>query len=265
MNTAYPTPAAPGVSLWRDCIAPKEHGSWSLAFEPIVLSLLLAFSLPGALFAVVLAAIFFARRPMRIVRVEQRADRRLAAWEALGGCAMIAIAAGSAAAAIGGTAWLVWLVPMALCGGVFAWLDVRGAGREEAAEIAGAAAFALAPAVFAALAGWTRIESAALAILVVGRAVPSVMGVRAFLRAAKTGVRRDAPALVASLVAVAGAAILVEMKVAPFAALLAMIGFAMRAFVLLVVVRPAWRARTVGIVEAVLGIGFVAAMAIVWR
>ena len=96
MNTAYPTPAPSGVSLWRDCIAPKEHGSWSLAFEPIALSLLLAFSVPGALFAVVLAAVFFARRPMRIVRVEQRAERRLAAWEALGACAVIALAAGVA-------------------------------------------------------------------------------------------------------------------------------------------------------------------------
>jgi hypothetical protein len=44
-----------------------------------------------------------------------------------------------------------------------------------------------------------------------------------------------------------------------------MIGFALRTFVLLVVVRPAWRARTVGILEAVLGVMFVAAMAIVWR
>ena len=265
MNTAYPTPASPGVSLWRDCIAPKEHGSWSLAFEPIVLSLLLAFSVPGVLFAVVLAAVFFARRPMRIVRVEQRSDRRLAAWEALGGCAVIAIAAGGAAVALGGTAWIVWLVPMALCGGVFAGFDVRGAGREEAAEIAGAAAFALAPATFAALAGWTTIEGAALALLAVGRAVPSVMCVRAFLRAAKTGVRRDAPALVASVVVVVGAAILVDREVAPFAALVAMIGFAMRAFALLVVVRPEWRARTVGIIEAVLGIVFVAAMALAWR
>ena len=265
MHTVYPTPATPGVSLWRDCMAPKEHGSWSLAFEPIALSLLLAFSVPGALFAVVLIAVFFARRPMRIVRVERRRDRRLAAWEALGGCAVTVIAAGIAAVALGGTAWLMWLVPMALCGGVFAWFDVRGAGREEAAEIAGAAAFALAPAAFAALAGWTRIESVALAILAVGRAVPSVMCVRAFLRAAKTGVPRDAPALVVAVVAVVAAAILFERKVAPLAALLAMIVFATRAFALLVVVRPAWRARTVGIVDAVLGIGFVAVMAVAWR
>ena len=264
MVMVFRAPPTIALSLWRDIISPKEHGSWSLAFEPIVLSLLVAPSAAGTLLAAALAAGFFARRPLRIARVEHRPERRAAAFWALSGCAGIALVAFGGALVQGGIAWLPWLLPLALAGGFFAYFDLRGAGRAAAAEVAGAAAFALAPAAVAALAGWTPLEIVALALVVLGRSVPSVLCVRAFLRAAKTGVRRDGAALVAASVALAVAAVLVAHALAPFFAVVVMVGFTVRAFALLVVIRPAWRARSVGMMEAILGLVFVAGVALAW-
>lgn len=265
MEIAIPTTPRVSVSLWRDTVAPKEHGSWSLAFEPIVLALAVAPSWPGALFGVALAAGFFARRPLRIALRERDGERRVLAWRALGGCSAIAMTCLGGAVVLGGTAWLAWLLPMAIAAGIFSYCDLHGAGREEVAEIAGAGAFALAPAAFAALAGWTPWAALALAVVMLGRAVPAVLCVRAFLRAAKTGVRRDAPALLAAVAAVAVTTVLFDRELAPFAAVVAMVVFAARALALLTFVRPAWRARSVGMIEGVLGLAFIICVAGAWR
>src|SRR5215207_2338795 len=158
MNSLSFVPLQAGsVSLWRDCIAPKEHGSWSLAFEPIALSLLIAPSVPGALLGGAFAAGFFARRPMRIGWADARRDRRRAARAAC----LFCIAAGAlgivGAVGLAGWAWTLWLAPVLVAGMVFAYHDAQGAGREETAEIAGSAAFALAPAAFAIVAGWPAV------------------------------------------------------------------------------------------------------------
>lgn len=166
---------------------------------------------------------------------------------------------------LAGLAWTVWLAPVAIIGGVFAYHDAQGDGREEAAEVAGSAAFALAPAAFAILADWSVANASALALLMVGRSVPSVLFVRAFLRAAKTGVRRDAPALVAAGVALTGAALLYYVGIAPLAAVIAMLVFLLRALIVLAVFRPAWRARRIGMIEVMLGVAFVAGLAVVWH
>jgi len=258
-------PQTASVALWRDCIAPKEHGSWSLAFEPIALSLLVAPSMPGALLAVAFAAGFFARRPMRIGWNERRADRRNAARNAFFLCIAAAGLGFAGVLALAGVAWIVWLAPVALAGGVFAFHDTHGAGREEVAEVAGSAAFALAPAAFAILAGWSFASAGALAVLMVARSVPSVLFVRAFLRATKTGVRRDVPALVAASVALAGAAFLYHRAIAPPFAVVAMMVFLLRALAVLVIFRPEWRARRIGMIEAVLGVAFVVGLAVSWR
>jgi hypothetical protein len=89
--------------------------------------------------------------------------------------------------------------------------------------------------------------------------------VRAFLRATKTGVRRDLPALVTAGVALAGAALLHHRGVVPLFAVMAMLVFFLRALAVLVLVRPKWRASRIGMIEAVLGIGFVVGLAIAWR
>ena len=266
MNSlSFTPPQAPSSSLWRDCIAPKEHGSWSLAFEPIALSLLVAPSLPGGLLALALAAGFFARRPLRMGWNERVTERRAAARRAFFLC-LAALAAGLAGAmGLAGLAWMVWLAPVALMGGIFAYHDAQGAGREEAAEVAGSAAFALAPAAFAILGGWSASSAIALALLMVGRSVPSVLFVRGFLRATKSGVRRDGLALVTAGMALVATAFLHHRGIAPFFAVVGMMVFLGRAFAVLVVFRPGWRARRIGMIEAALGVSYIVGLAVAWR
>lgn len=264
MDTALVSPVRPPVSWWRDTLAPKEHGSWSLAFEPIVLSCLVASSSAGVYLGVALAAGFFARRPLKIAFRDQRPERRMAAMWALGGCAGVALLAFAAVIALAGVDWLVWLCPAAIAGVAFAYFDCRGAGREEAAEVMGAAAFATVPVAFSALAGWPVLSGVALALLVLGRSVPSVLCVRAFIRTAKTGVRRNTPALVTAWLALALTAWLANRGLVPFFAVIAMALYVLRALALLVFVRPAWRARRIGMIEAISGIVFLIGLAVAW-
>lgn len=253
------------VTLWRDCIRPKEHGSWSLAFEPLVLGLLVAPSAPGLLLAGALSAGFFARRPLRLATLERSEAKRSAALRALALCGVLGGVAFVAALALAGTSWLGWLLPVLAAGGVFAYFDARGAGREESAELAGAAAFALTPCAIGVLGGLSAPQAVALGVIMTARAVPSVACVRAFIRAAKTGVRHDALALATSAAALLATAWFVARGVAPWFALAAMAVFAARTAALLVVARPAWRAKTIGMIEAVLGLCFVAGLAASWN
>jgi hypothetical protein len=254
----------PTRDQWRDVALPREHGSWSLALEPLTLGLLAAPSAAGGWFALAVFAGFLARRPLRIAWREQPSSRRDAAASALLICALAALAAVSPAVAERGFGWLAWLVPSTLLGGFFVSRDVRNAGREEAAEIAGAAAFALLAAPMALLGGSTPATALALAVIMTGRAVPTVMTVRAALRSEKTGVRRDFPALFASSVAFAVACGLASFGRCPWSAALALGIVFLRAFALLAYPRPRLRARTIGMIEAALGLGFVILAGTTW-
>jgi hypothetical protein len=260
------TSDAPGpFARWRELVWPREHGSWSLALEPLALGLLVAPSAAGACLALAVLAAFFARRPLRLALGGARSDRRDEARRALAACVAAAAVFFLGALGLGGVAWLGFLLPVAAGGAIFLHFDLRNAGREEAAEVAGAAAFAFVPAAIATLAGWPAPAALALALVMCGRAVPTVMFVRASLRAAKTGVRRFASALVAAGVALATGAALALAGLAPRMAAGLLAVLAVRAVVVLLFLRPGLRARALGMMEAVLGAIFVLAAAVAWR
>lgn len=253
------------TSLLKDVVLPKEHGSWSLAFEPIALGLLVAPSVGGGLLGLALSALFFARRPLRVQFQESRPERRAAALQALVFCALTAAVSLSAIVLLSGVDWLVWLAPVAIAGAIFAHFDRRGAGREEAAEVAGSAAFAMVPAAIGILGGLEPWSAVSLTLLALGRSVPSVLCVRSYLRARKTGVRRATLALVSACAAVASAVVLYNLGHLPVVALVWMVVLAARAFALLAVFQPDWRARTVGMTEALLGVALVVSTALAWQ
>lgn len=254
------------VTDWRDVLWPREHGSWSLALEPLALGLLVAPSVGGAWVALAAVAGFFARRPLKIAALDARPERRAAARALL---AVLVIAAGgfflAACTRSGGTEWLRWLLPVTVAGTVFLFFDLRGDGREEIAEVAGAAAFAFVPATLAALAGWSALPALALALVICGRSVPTVLTVRAYLRAEKSGERRVAPALIASALAIAIGIACVHAGFAPWSAVGMLALLAVRAGCMLVWPRPTLRARTLGTAEAMLGLAFIVACAASWH
>lgn len=243
---------------------PKEHGSWSLALEPVALGLIAAPSAAGAWLAVAIVAGFFARRPLRTAWRESRPERRAEAARVLAACAVVATLALAAAITLAGFAWLMWLLPTAIAGAFFLSFDLRNAGREETAEIAGAAAFAALPVALAVLGGATPLTAVALGVVMCGRAVPTVLCVRTSLRAAKTGAGACGPAIVASVAALLAGAGLALHDAAPITAVIALTLLMLRTGALLVFPRPVLRARTIGMMEAILGVAFVIGVGATW-
>lgn len=245
------------AATWRDVVLPKEHGSWSLAFEPVALGLLAAPSRGGAWLAVAVAAGFFARRPLRLAWRDADPARRAVARTALVVGGTLSLAAVGLAIAAAGPQWLPWLLPTVVAGTVFTVFDLRNDARAALAEVSGVTAFGLLPAVFAHLAGWSGSHALALAALMLGRSVPTVLCVRACLRAAKTGEGHIGPALWAAGLALATGYALARVQLLPGTAVALLAVLAVRSGVLLVFPRPALRARTLGLIEAILGLTFV--------
>lgn len=257
MEHALPHVLPASTPAWRHVALPREHGSWSLVLEPLVFGLIAVPSPAGGWLALGALAAFLARRPMRLVLKETRADEPSPARVMFSACTLVTLVSLLAADTLGPRDWLLWLLPAGAAGMVFLRFDLRNSGREGTAEVAGAAAFALIPAAIAVLGGASPAVAAALAIVMLGRAVPTVLTVRSALRTAKTGVHRPGAALLASSTALVAGVALALASLAPRAAVAALAILALRAVLLLVFPRPALRARTLGAIETVLGAAFV--------
>jgi hypothetical protein len=259
MTQSRPLPATPG---WFATVRPREHGSWSLALEPLVLGLAVAPSAPGLALAVATLGGFFARRPLRLWW--EGGAESATAGQALLPCVLAALSALGFALALAGGAWVAWLLPPAALGAVFLQHDLRRDSRSAAAEIAGAAAFAFLPAVLARLAGFPPAGALALAAVCAARHLPTVLFVRARVRAQKAAAVSPVPALLAAGAAGFGSIALVRAGLAPASAAgLAGLLLARAAFLL----GPAGRhltARTIGMIEAALGLLFVVVLAVTW-
>jgi len=238
----------------KSLLLPKEHGSWSLAFEPVVLALLVAPSGAGGALAAAVAAGFFTRRPLKLAFTLPVADPRRAT---AGGLALVgAVLAGAAllvGAILGGWRELWPLLLAAPFGAAFLWFDLRNEMREAEAELAGSIAFALTPAAFAALAGWPPVPALALAGLTLARSVPTVLVVRTYLRINKGKPAGVFASLISNTLALLLVAALGWAQLVPPAAVALGLVFWLRGCWLVTAFRPAWTARRVGLLEAVLG------------
>ncbi len=265
MDTSDIADARAAVPGWREVAWPKEHGSWSLALEPVVLGMIAVPSVAGAGLALAAVAGFFTRRPLRIVLFDANHARRLAAVRALLGCGLLALAGLAFAVRFAGASWWPWLLPSALAGVLFLVFDLRKAGREQGAELAGTAAFGWLPAIFAVIAGADSTSAVVIGLLMLARSVPTVLTVRASLRARKTGTRRFAVPIVAAFVAAMGVGVLCTRGEAPWVAGVLLAVLAARSVALLLFLPRTVRATTIGIAESVLGAVYVLAVGIAWR
>ena len=250
-------PARAGGKARPSVFLPKEHGSWSLAFEPLTLGLLVAPTAAGTALAVAAASVFFARRPSKAVLAEATrgpVGSRLAAT-----LLTLCAATGIAEAMVLGRPALLWpLLFAAPLGGLYLFFDLQNSARAASAELAGATAFALLSAAIATLAGWSPISSLSLVAIMVARTVPTVIAVRNTVRLKKLqDVSRTAP------VAAAAAAFLLLAALAS----LSLVPWIAAALALLLVARAVFlaapsgmrlSARRIGTIEAALGVLYVA-------
>lgn len=244
-------------------VLPKEHGSWSLAMEPIVLGMLAAPSMAGGALAIAALAGFFLRRPLKLALSNKADSRKTLAAVCSIALIALAVTALCVSAKAGGVAKLWPLIPAAVAGIAFAWFDSRNESREEAAELFGTIAFGILPAAFAKIANWSLTESCALAAVMLSRSVPAVLLVRTYLRRGKGRTAPRAPALVGAGAGMLLNACLVAWHVAPWPAAVFATLFATRAFWLLHGKRR-FSAKSIGMGELLLGVTMVLTMAVTW-
>lgn len=251
---------------FRSLVLPKEHGSWSLAFEPVALGLLVAATPAGFALAATIVAGFFVRRPLKLAITLPVGDprRRPALAWALG---FSAVACG----ALTGTAWLgTWsaLWPLLVClpfGAIFLWFDLRNEMREAEAELAGSAAFALAPAAFATLAGWNAPAALGLAALMLTRSIPTVLTVRSYLRLTKNLPTQPLDAIAAAVFALTAITILALRGAVPIVGALLAVGLLARTVIFVTRWRPAWSAKRVGMLEGFIGLVYLGGLAVAYH
>ena len=242
---------------------PKEHGSWSLALEPVAFGLLVAPSAAGAALAVAAVSGFFLRRPIKLALSARQDARQPLAILCMAVLVFAALSGLFLAARFGASGGLWPLLPAVLAGGVFAWCDDRNAAREGAAEVAGAVTFGILPAAFGALAGWNVAASLALAAVMLVRSVPTVLTVRTCLRVLKGQAFSIAPAVAAAAAGIFLAVWLMAMRLAPWTAVVFALVFGVRTASLLLW-RPRLAPKTIGITEAFLGVLMVLVLALTW-
>ncbi len=244
---------------------PKEHGSWSLALEPIALGLLVAPSPAGVALATAALAGFFARRPLKIALAPDSTARRRLARETLAMLSALAVAGMLEAAVLGGVTALWPLLLAAPLGGLFVWFDSQNGSREFMAELAGSSAFALLPAAFATLAGWPVSASLALTAIALARNPTTVLTVRTYLH---LGRRQPAGALVPILsggLATLVLAGLAARRLVPWLAAGCSFLLLVRTILLVTSLRPDWPAKRVGLIEAALGALYVGTIALAYQ
>lgn len=254
---APPAPSRRGVSA-RRLLLPSEHGSWALAFEPVVLGLLVAPSGGGACIAGAVAAGFFARKPARLgwgrLASKDAAVRRAARRAAL---LLGTMAAGfvAGAAALAGAHVLLPFVAVVPGAAFFAWCDRSGRVRSLAAEMTGAAMCALPLAAMALAAGKTFAPAFSLAALAAARSLPTITLVRALLRGGDGGSFPSAFAWQA--VALLGIGALWRAAWLPLGAVFVTLALAARAMVYFSLAKNAPTAKQIGITETFVGAAWI--------
>jgi hypothetical protein len=193
---------------WRSVALPIEHGAWGFLLEPALLGLLVAASWAGVTLVLAALAALLLQTPLSLALTDARRGKRYPrtalAWRFAAAYGLLLVAAGSAALALAGTAWM--LLPVAIAAplaGLQLWLDARGRARELLPEAAGAVAMGSLAASVALAGGWSLLPALGLWALLAARAVPAIVYVRARLRLERGEALDRRPSALLHLAAVA--------------------------------------------------------------
>lgn len=255
---------------WRSLALPNEHGAWALLLEPIVLGSWILPSAPGAALALAALAAFLAQHPAGMALADLRRGRRFPRTRPAIALAVFYGAAAAAAAlltaALGAPrTTLVFLAPAVVAALLQLRLDARNQGRRVGAELGGAVALAALAGAIPAAGGLPWPSCAALGLAAVARAVPSVLYLRARLRRQRGQPFARGAALLAHGVALAVVLALAGAGNLPWAAPLAFVVLAWRAWRGLRSGAAALPAARLGLLETAYGVITVVTLAAGWR
>jgi hypothetical protein len=258
--------SARGRVRLRTVALPVEHGGWSLTLEPVALGLLVAPSPAGLFLAAATAGAFLARHPFKIVAADRRRGRRFprtAVAERFlllyGGVALASALA--AAATANSYAFLLPLLAALPLASVQLAFDAAGRSRSLLPELLSSVGLAAVSASIALAGGWPLAASLGLWAVLAGRAVPSILYVRARLQRLHGQAPQALPTVVAHVAALAFVALLARAGVAPPVAAAVLLLLLLRAVVGLSAEGTKGSAKQVGIYEICYGAVTVAAVA----
>jgi hypothetical protein len=210
---------------------PAEHGGWGLLFEPMMLGLFVAPSVAGLYLALSALGFFLARHPLTVVilnrgRVSPRtamAKRFVLLYLTIGTASFIAALIFTRNSFI---LPLVFATPLALLQVSYDWTGRR---RRLLSELAGVVAISsLAPAL-ALSDGWPLAMSLTLWLIMVARAAPAIVYVRACLARRRQRTTSPLGTLAIHLLAIVAVGYLASTGLAPRMAVAAMIVLLVRA------------------------------------
>jgi len=212
---------------------PAEHGGWGFLLEPVALGLLLAPSVAGCYLAISAVGCFLARQPLSLVFLNwRRPSPRTALAQRFAAIYLIIGLAGlTAAICFTQHSFLLPLLIAAPFAGVQLAHDWMGRRRVLFPEIAGVIAIAsLAPAI-ALAGGWSLRVSFALWAVMIARAVPSIIYVRACLARLHRRPASISPILISHVLGLLVVAVLMGAELIPVLGVVVMILLLIRAAV----------------------------------
>ena len=190
----------------RSIALPPEHGAWGFLLEPLLLGLIVAPSVAGFGLCVTVIGAFLLRQPMKIVYNDRQRGKRyerthigerfLALYGAL------ALAGILIAVIAGGFPVIFPLVAALPVAAVQLLGTLWHKGRDILPELAGAAALGIAAPAITLAGGIEPVTAFGLWAVLLGRAIPSILYVRARLRLEKNQPVKTAPATALSFATV---------------------------------------------------------------
>lgn len=249
------------ASSWvrlRGIALPVEHGGWGFWLEPMLLGLLVAFSPAGVCLGIASLGAFLLRQPLKIALIDRRKgkryDRTLYAERFVllyGAIALVFLVIAMTFAGPDILLPLLLVAPLALIQLAY---DASSQSRQLLPELAGTVTLAAVAVSIALAGGWTFHAAFPLAVIIICRAVPSVLYVRARLL-----LEKGKSARVVFPVIMHGAAVVVLLMLA-YAGAVPLLAVLMSAILLLRAVyglsrfRRPLPAKYIGVQEVILGL-----------
>lgn len=261
MSTTVPTfatPARPRVPI-RPLALPTEHGGWGFLFEPIVLALIVAPSLGGALVALAFILGFLTRQPLKFALQDalrgRSYPRTRVCWLLASGYAASAGLALAAAVAVSGWAILIPIGLVAPLGLLQIFYDANNRSRVLLPELGGAAAMASSAAAIALAGGMRLLPALTLSGVLIARFIPAIVYVRTLVIRSHKQQSASGPAIALHAIAIP----LVAWFAPPLAAVAMALLFARAVCGL---ARPVPPAKKIGWTEITWGAATVAMLAV---
>ena len=261
---AIPSAAAPTVeprsrSALRAVALPSEHGGGGLTAEPILLGLLVAPSVAGALIGAAGVLAFLARTPLKVALVDASRHRSLertalARRVAAAELTVLAVLVAGAVLTASSAFWVPAVVAAPLVG-LALWFDMRSRSRRLAPELAGAVGISAICAMVVLAGGGGMALALGTWLVLAARVAASIPFIRRQVASLHGRSTPGWPLVVWDLVALAAAAVACVLDRSLVAGAVSVA--VLIALQHLSALRPAPRAVVLGVRQTVLGLGVV--------